>query len=52
MLGQALEMGDGQVLISSGMPNGKPASGIVFTALLGRPQTLSVAVEFRTYFRD
>ena len=36
MLGQALELGGGQGLIFSGMPNGRPSPAMVFTDLLGR----------------
>ena len=52
ILGQALEMGDGQGLIFPGMRSGRPASEMVFTALLRRLGIPAVPHGFRTSFRN
>ena len=52
ILGQALELSDGQGLIFPGMRSGKPASEMVFTALLRRLGIPAVPHGFRSSFRD
>ena len=52
ILGQALELNDGQGLIFPGMRSGKPASEMVFTALLRRLGIPAVPHGFRSSFRD
>ncbi len=52
ILEQALELGDGQGLIFPGMRSGKPASEMVFTAMLRRLEIPAVPHGFRTSFRN
>ena len=52
ILGQALELNDGQGLIFPGMRSGKPPSEMVFTALLRRLGIPAVPHGFRSSFRD
>ena len=52
ILGQALELNDGQGLIFPGMRSGKPTSEMVFTALLRRLGIPAVPHGFRSSFRD
>ncbi len=52
ILGQVLELGDGQGLIFPGMRSGRPASEMVFTALLRRLEIPAVPHGFRTSFRN
>ncbi len=52
ILGYALELGDGQGLIFPGMRSGRPASEMVFTALLRRLEIPAVPHGFRTSFRN
>ena len=52
ILGQALELNDGQGLIFPGMRSGKPASEMVFTVLLRRLEIPAVPHGFRTSFRN
>ena len=52
ILRQALELNDGQGLIFPGMRSGKPASEMVFTALLRRLEIPAVPHGFRSSFRD
>ncbi len=52
ILGQALELTDGQGLIFPAARSGKPASEMVFTALLRRLEIPAVPHGFRSSFRD
>lgn len=52
ILEQALELGDGLGLIFPGMRSGRPASEMVFTALLRRLEIPAVPHGFRTSFRN
>ena len=52
VLGRALELGDGQGLIFPGIRSGKPASEMVFTAMLRRMEIPAVPHGFRTSFRN
>ena len=52
ILEQALELNDGQELVFPGMHSGKPASEMVFTALLRRLEIPAVPHGFRTSFRN
>ena len=52
ILGQALELNDSQGLIFPSMRSGRPASEMVFTALLRRLEIPAVPHGFRTSFRN
>ena len=52
ILGQALELNDGQGLIFPAARSGRPASEMVFTALLRRLEIPAVPHGFRTSFRN
>ena len=52
ILGQAWELNDGQGLIFPAARSGKPASEMVFTALLRRLEIPAVPHGFRSSFRD